>query len=184
MRVARARLIHSRLQIFGERSRYALVSRDIKSLPVVDRQESECRLAQTQRPTEDRLEYRRYVRRRACDHLEDVRGRGLPFKGFPRLVEQSRVLDGDHGLIGEALLQRQLLVGERREAVAIDDERADRLALAPERRAADRANPHGAGGHRRPVRHRRIDIVQIGDVDLPVLLVDGRGQTRSVRDQR
>ena len=56
------------------------------------------------------------------------------------------------------------------EAVAVDDQRADCLALAPQRRAGHRA---GAGRARRrqawPVRYRGIDIIEVGHMDLPVL---------------
>ena len=60
------------------------------------------------------------------------------------LVEQPRVLDGDRGLVGKTLLKRKLFGGEGREPVAIDDENADRLALAPQRRAGHRAGARGA----------------------------------------
>ena len=41
---------------------------------------------------------------------------------FAQLVEQPRVLDGDHGLGGEVLHQFDLLVGERADLLAIDGE--------------------------------------------------------------
>ena len=61
----------------------------------------------------DRFEYRLHVRRRAGDHLEDVGRRSLPLQRLLRLVEQPRVLDGDHGLVGEALEYRNLVFRER-----------------------------------------------------------------------
>ena len=102
----------------------------------------------------DRLEHRLHVRRRAGDDLQDVGRGGLPLQRFLGLVEQPRVLDRDHGLVGETLLERKLFVGEGQEPVAEYDENADCLALAPERRAT-----HGAGtprpgmGQARPVGH-------------------------------
>ena len=55
------------------------------------------------------------------------------------------------------------------ELVAIDDEGADRLAVAPQRRAAHRAGARGAGMWQAwPVGHRRIDMVEVGNVNLPV----------------
>ena len=42
-----------------------------------------------------------------------------------QLVEQPRVLDGDHGLGGEVLDQLDLLVGERADLLAEDRDRAD-----------------------------------------------------------
>ena len=62
---------------------------------------------------DNRLEYRLHVGRRTGDHLQDVGGRGLPLQRLLRLVEQPRVLDGDHGLIGEALEYRNLVFRER-----------------------------------------------------------------------
>ena len=46
---------------------------------------------------------------------------------FTQLVEQPRVLDGDHRLRGEVLHQLDLLVGERPHLVAVDDDDADQL---------------------------------------------------------
>ena len=47
------------------------------------------------------------------DHLEDVGGGGLPLQRLPGLVEQPRVLDRDHGLVGEGLQQLDMMRGER-----------------------------------------------------------------------
>jgi hypothetical protein len=44
---------------------------------------------------------------------------------LPQLVEQSRVLDGDDGLLREVLNQRDLLVRERANLLAIDDDNAN-----------------------------------------------------------
>ena len=46
---------------------------------------------------------------------------------FAQLVEQPRVLDGDDGLGGEVRDQLDLLVGERADLLAVDDNRADQL---------------------------------------------------------
>ena len=46
-----------------------------------------------------------------------------------QLVEQSRVLDGDDGLSGEVLDQLNLLVGERADLLAIDENGADQLVI-------------------------------------------------------
>ena len=58
------------------------------------------------------------LERREADHLEHVGGRGLLLQRFAEfgcasLVEQPRVLDGDHRLVGEGRHQLDLLVGER-----------------------------------------------------------------------
>jgi hypothetical protein len=125
----------------------------------------------------DGLEYRLHVRGRAGDHLQDVGGRGLPLQRFSGLVEQPRIFDGDHGLVGEALQKRKLFVSERHGPVAMHDENTNRLALAPQRRAGHRAGARGAGvGQSGPVRDRGVEMVQIGNVDLPVLAKHRAGQ--------
>ena len=53
--------------------------------------------------------HRLHVRRRTGDHLQDVGGRGLPLQRLLRLVEQPRILDGDHGLVGEGLQQLDVM---------------------------------------------------------------------------
>ena len=50
---------------------------------------------------------------RAADHLQDLGRGGLPLERFLGLVEQPRILDRDHGLVGEGLQQLRLRVGER-----------------------------------------------------------------------
>ena len=45
-----------------------------------------------------------------------------------QFIEQPRVLDGDDGLGGEVLHQLDLLVGERSNLLAVDDDSADQLA--------------------------------------------------------
>ncbi len=57
---------------------------------------------------DDGIENGRDIGRRGCDHAQDVAASGLvgqrlrEFAGFClHFVEQPRVLDGDHGLVGE-----------------------------------------------------------------------------------
>ena len=59
--------------------------------------------AQPRRRFDQRVEYRLQVERRAADDLEHIGGGGLLLQRFAQLVEQARVLDGDHCLGGEAL---------------------------------------------------------------------------------
>ncbi|MET4792231.1 hypothetical protein ABIF64_004409 [Bradyrhizobium japonicum] len=130
-----------------------------------------------------RVEHRLQVECRAADGLEHVADRGLLLKRLAEivgallhLVEQPRVLDGDRGLIGKALLQRHFVVGEGRNVVAVDDQRADRLAVEPQRRARHRACAGGANeGQAGPVGDGGIDVVEVGDVDLAVLGDDDAG---------
>ena len=57
-------------------------------------------------------------------------------------MEQTRILDGDHGLGGEILDQLNLLLGERADLLAVDDDHADQLILLEHRDEQKRA---GAG---------------------------------------
>ena len=56
-----------------------------------------------------------------------------------QFAEQPRVLHRDHGLRGEILEQRDLLVGERPNFLAIDGDRADHLVFAQHRHNDKRA---------------------------------------------
>ncbi len=47
------------------------------------------------------------------DDLEDFGRRGLPLQRLLGLVEQPRVLDGDHGLVGEGLEKMRFVSAER-----------------------------------------------------------------------
>ena len=52
------------------------------------------------------------IRRRAGDHAQDfTRGR-LLFQRFLEFLEQSHVLDSDHGLVGEGFEESDLLFGK------------------------------------------------------------------------
>ena len=86
------------------------------------------------------------VERRAADHLQHVGGRGLLLQRFseviglrPDLVEQPRVLDRDHRLIGKRRDQLDLLPGERLRDRTAGCNHADGDALAQKRNAE-----HGA----------------------------------------
>ena len=64
------------------------------------------------------------------------------------------------------------------------DERADRLALAPKRGAGYRAGARGARVWQSgPVCDRRVDIVHIGNVDLPIFAKDRGGQVTRAHPQ-
>src|SRR5262249_49325247 len=82
---------------------------------------------------DQRLEHRFEVEGRAADDLEHVGGGGLLLQRFAQLVEQPRILDGDHRLRGEILHQCDLLVGERANLLTVDGDRADQLVLLEHR---------------------------------------------------
>src|SRR5262245_41653632 len=68
------------------------------------------------------------IESRATDDLKHIGGGGLLLQAFTQLIEQSGILDGDDGLIGEALDQIDLPVGERPDLLAKEVEGADQLA--------------------------------------------------------
>src|SRR5579872_1653315 len=65
------------------------------------------------------------------------------------LVEQPRVVDGDHGLIGEFLQKRDLLVGEWPYFLTIDAELSDRRPILEQRDDQERADTAEIGGRAR-----------------------------------
>ena len=88
----------------------------------------------------DRVEHGLEVRRRRADDPQDVGGRRLLLEAFRevavarlQLLEQARVLDRDHRLLGERLQQRDLRVGERAEDRARHPDRPDGAAPEHER---------------------------------------------------
>jgi hypothetical protein len=104
---------------------------------------------------DDHLEHRRRVGGRAADGTEHRRQGRPAVKRLGDLavallklgvaplqfLEKARVLDRDHGLIGEALQQGDLLVGEGAGLVTKEDECADDAPLAAQRRCHDGAVP-------------------------------------------
>src|SRR5262249_41294822 len=76
-----------------------------------------------------RLKNRFKLARRTADDPEHVGSRRLLLQRLPQLAQQPRVLDGDDGLRGEALYQRDLLVREWADFLAIDDDRTDQIVI-------------------------------------------------------
>src|SRR5262249_48509803 len=100
---------------------------------------AELGLADAHRVLQHGLKHRLQLTRRSADNLEYVGGRGLLLQRLPQFVEQPRVLDGDDGLGGEVLQQLDLLVGERLDLLAIDDDRTDQLIVFEHRHPEVRA---------------------------------------------
>src|SRR6516164_2622119 len=78
------------------------------------------------------LEYWFQLARRRTDNFQHLGGRGLLLQrlgevgsALAQFVEQARVLDGDNGLGGEILHQRNLFVGEPSNLLAVNGEGAD-----------------------------------------------------------
>jgi hypothetical protein len=78
------------------------------------------RIAKLAGALDNGLENRRDIGRRRCYYPEDIAAPGLvcqrlgEITGFRlHLVEQPRVLDGDHGLVGKGLKQLDVMICER-----------------------------------------------------------------------
>src|SRR5713101_6228485 len=76
-------------------------------------------VAQANRALNDRIENRLHIARRARNDPQDLAGGGLPTERLRQvavaglqLLEQAHVLDGDDGLVGEGLEQRDLTFRE------------------------------------------------------------------------
>ena len=113
----------------------------------------------------DRVEHRLHVRRRTGDHLQDVGRCGLPLQRLLRLVEQARILDGDHGLVGEGLEQGELLVRKPESGLRVaKDDRADALFPIDKRHVGDGSKAtRGSGFARKLGRTRGRDIGNLDD---------------------
>ena len=97
------------------------------------------------------------------------------------LVEQSHVLDRDHGLIREGGDQLDLLVGERLNGAARQDQHAGRSALAQHWHAEDRAHVGEPGSYSQP--HLRISL-GVHDMDGFAFEHDPAGDRTPIRFER
>jgi hypothetical protein len=97
--------------------------------PIESEHERLSRLAQSDGVLGERVENRLQIERGPTDYLEQVAGRSLPLERLLRLVEQPRVLDRDHRLVGEGLQQADLLTGEPARDAAGDGDSTDRFAV-------------------------------------------------------
>ena len=117
-----------------------VVRRQMQLLAIEPMQDTEACVAQLLGASDDRIEHRLDVGRRAADDPQDVGCRGLLLQGLGQvgvlglqLREQSRVLDGDDGLVGEGGHEVDLLVGERAGFGPVDEEHADQVVLPQHR---------------------------------------------------
>ncbi len=136
--------------------------------PLATHDESAVALQQPDGGRHDGVEDRLHVGRRPADDAQDVGGGGLPGQRLLGFVEQPRILDRDHRLVSESLLQRQLSVGEWREPLAVDDQDSNRLVFVSKRRGRYRARAFGSRCHHGPMRHAGIDMIEVGNMDLPI----------------
>src|SRR5258705_13288686 len=73
------------------------------------------------------LHYGLQIERRAADDLQHIGGRGLLLKRFAQFFQQSRILDGDYGLVGEVSDEFDLLYSKRLDLLAVNRDCADQL---------------------------------------------------------
>src|SRR5439155_4768629 len=106
----------------GQKLRGIAVAGSKMILPVVAQPEHDGKVSVTQpaRGLDDGAEHRLEVEARAADDIEHIAGRGLVFERllkvtFARLLglQQSRVLDGDDGLVGEGLQKFDVAIRKR-----------------------------------------------------------------------
>ncbi len=88
---------------------------------------------------DDGVEHRLHVGGRAADHAQHVGGGGLAAQRLVRLLEQPRVLDRDHRLVGEGLDQPRVVVAERLHVEVEGRDRAVHLVAQRHRGAEHRA---------------------------------------------
>ncbi len=132
-----------------------MIGNDVVFFSVPQIHRAEIRTANACGILEHGLEDRLQVALRRRDDLQHFRRRGLLLQRFAQIVgalaqflEQPRVLDGDHGLVGEVRHELDLLVGERQHLLADRwPMRADQLVLLEHRN--DQERPRAAQGRRR-----------------------------------
>ena len=75
------------------------------------------------------------------DDLQNFGGRRLPLERLFRLVEQARVFDRDHRLVGKRANKSDLLIGERPHFRAVNRNAADHLPFLEQRHHEKGAPP-------------------------------------------
>ena len=93
------RLDLARRRVVAPHASMHLARRSLKTPPC-------CRANSRSQLSRDRVEHRLRVGDRAADDAQHLGGRGLLLERLLGLVEQARVLDRDHRLVGEGLQQR------------------------------------------------------------------------------
>src|SRR5262245_22937333 len=70
----------------------------------------------------DHVQHRLNIRRRAGNDAQDFTSRSLLFQRFLELLEQTHILNRDHGLIGEGFKKLNLSLCERTDFLSTDIE--------------------------------------------------------------
>ncbi len=110
---------------------------DMRACLVRHGQEGERRPAEPRGALQDHVEDRRLVVARAADDLQDLAGRRLAGQPCLQLAELADVLDGDDGLRGEGLDQRDLLGRKRVDDKARERHHADRSPRKRQKRHSE-----------------------------------------------
>src|SRR5215470_10433560 len=87
------------------------------------------RITQPRRVLSHDIEHRLNIGWRAGNDAEDFARCGLLFQSFFEFLKQSHVLDGDHGLVGKGLEERNLLISERPDFHSANQDSPDRKSL-------------------------------------------------------
>src|SRR5262245_36405885 len=143
------------------------------------------RPAQGYGPLQDCLEYRLNICRRSTDHPQDLTRRSLLLQRLGEvlvagleLLEQAHVLDGDDGLLGEGLEQRNLFVGEPTDHWAGHKDRSDRATLTPHG-DDEQATLPGETCHSAYLRPLRALLLRVEHVNDGVVAKGSTGRQRS-----
>ena len=124
MPAARTRLIRRCCQILDIRSGQSSLSEGLEALAVETHERAKGGFAEPQSSFKHRVEHRREVTGRGIDDLQYLGGRSLLFQSVARLGQQPRILHCDDRLRREVLQQRNLLVGEGADLLAIGRDKA------------------------------------------------------------
>src|SRR4029077_19785041 len=130
---------------------------------------------------DQRLQNRTQIESRPADHFQNVGSCRLLLQRLPQFLEQPRILDRDHRLIGKSAGEFDLFVCKRFNAGTVDDEDADERVLTQERNAKHRAvalNPLSFQvGVFRILQH-------VTDLNRPALQLHTRAKRASIGRQR
>src|SRR6266705_3322788 len=115
------------MRVFGICRCRSVNSGDLPGITIVSIHKSEFGLADAHGVLQHSVEDRTQLARRTADDAQYLRCRGLLLQRLTeigstlvQLIEQPRVLDGNHGLCGEVLQQSNLFVGKGADFQAID----------------------------------------------------------------
>jgi hypothetical protein len=156
-RLARYHAAHGRFRFrtewrlpagFGERCRSVMRGGQGQSVTVPAVDVAELGVANPRCLLQHGGKHRLEVAGRAADDLKHLGRGGLLLQRFRQLLralllglEQPRVLDGNHRLVGKGGDQLYLLVSKRVHRIAVDQKDADHRPVAQERHSEDRPDP-------------------------------------------